>query len=156
MPLLLALVLAVTTPTPPAARDQTGWMRPDAFHLVIGMSRTQVLQSLDSWAPKQGKDRNELVVDYSGERAMTLEFHDERLRSIRFELFVFLPEIAKVFDQKKAYLLKTFGEPRLATRSVLIYDGQLPNVMVVVSDDPTSDQGKKGLGILAVRYYDPR
>jgi len=25
-----------------------------------------------------------------------------------------------------------------------------------VTDDPKSEQGKKGLGILAVRYYDPR
>jgi hypothetical protein len=28
--------------------------------------------------------------------------------------------------------------------------------MVVVTDDPNSAQGKKGLGVLAVRYYDPR
>jgi hypothetical protein len=39
---------------------------------------------------------------------------------------------------------------------VLIYDNALPNVMVVVNDDPMSEQGKKGLGVLAVRYYDPR
>jgi hypothetical protein len=28
--------------------------------------------------------------------------------------------------------------------------------MVVLSDDPQSRYGKKGVGYLAVRYYDPR
>jgi len=36
-----------------------------------------------------------------------------------------------------------------------VYDHTLPNVMVVLADDPKSANGQKGLGILVVRYYDP-
>ena len=57
---------------------------------------------------------------------------------------------------ERKYLLESTGKPRVSTSSVLIYDEQLPNLMVVVQDDPKSEQGKKGVGVLAVRYYDPR
>lgn len=149
---LLALLLAIA----PGQDVRTDWMRPDAFHLAIGMSRMQVMSALAAWSPKQGKDANEVVVDYSEDKSMTLEFKNERLRSIRFELFVMLPLIRKAFDAERAALLRDRGDPRKATKSILIYDNALPNVMVVVKDDPTSTQGKQGLGVLAVRYYDPR
>lgn len=145
MAALLALLLAIATPS-------TDWMRLDAFHLTIGMPRAEALGALRAWNPKQGKDANEIVVDYSGDKALTLEFKKDRLTSVRFELFVLLPQVRKAFEAKRA----TLGEPRKATRSVLIYDDALPNVMVVVNDDPKSVQGKKGVGVLAVRYYDPR
>lgn len=145
MAALLALLLAIATPS-------TDWMRLDAFHLTIGMPRAEALGALRAWNPKQGKDANEIVVDYSGDKALTLEFKKDRLTSVRFELFVLLPQVRKAFEAKRT----TLGEPRKATRSVLIYDQALPNVMVVVNDDPKSVQGKKGVGVLAVRYYDPR
>ena len=145
MAALLALLLAIATPS-------TDWMRLDAFHLTIGMPRAEALGALRAWNPKQGKDANEIVVDYSGDKALTLEFKKDRLTSVRFELFVLLPQVRKAFEAKRTAL----GEPRKATRSVLIYDDALPNVMVVVNDDPKSVQGKKGVGVLAVRYYDPR
>ena len=44
----------------------------------------------------------------------------------------------------------------MKSKSVLLYDSMLPNVMVVVRADPKSENGQKGLGILVVRYYDPR
>lgn len=146
MAALLALLLAITAP------PSTDWMRLDAFHLTIGMPRAEALGALRAWNPKQGKDANEIVVDYSGDKALTLEFKKDRLTSVRFELFVLLPQVRKAFEAKRT----TLGEPRKATRSVLIYDQALPNVMVVVNDDPKSVQGKKGVGVLAVRYYDPR
>jgi hypothetical protein len=152
MPALLALLLAIT----PGQDVRTDWMRPDAFHLAIGMSRMQVMSALAAWSPKPGKDANEVIVDYSEDRALTLEFKNERLRSIRFELFVMLPLIRKAFDSERASLLRDRGDPRKATKSILIYDNALPNVMVVVKDDSNSTQGKQGLGVLAVRYYDPR
>jgi hypothetical protein len=142
---LLALLLAIAAPT-------TDWMRLDAFHLTIGMQRAEALNALRAWNPKQGKDANELVVDYAADRSLTLEFKKERLTSVRFELFVLLPQVRKAFEERRAAM----GEPRKATRSILIYDNALPNAMVVVNDDPKSAQGKKGLGVLAVRYYDPR
>ena len=145
MTILLALLLAIAAP-------KTDWMRLESFHLAIGMPRPDALAALSAWNPKPGKDANEVVVDYAAERSLTLEFKKERLHSVRFELFMLLPQARKAFEEKRA----TMGEPRKATRSVLVYDNALPNVMVVVADDPKSAQGKKGLGVLAVRYYDPR
>lgn len=142
---LLALLLAIAVPT-------TDWMRLDAFHLAIGMPRNEALAALSAWRPKPGKDANEVVVDYASDKSLTLEFRKDRLRSVRFELFMLLPQARKAFEEKRALL----GEPRRATRSILIYDDALPNVIVVVADDPKSAQGKKGLGVLAVRFYDPR
>ena len=152
MPIVLALFLAAAG----VSSDTTSWMRPDAFHLAIGMPRADALRALRSWSPKPGRDENEIVVDYSGERALTLEFRNDRLRAVRFELFVLLPEVRKAFAAERAYLLDAYGEPRKATKSVLVYDNTLPNIMVVVADDPTTEQGKRGVGVLAVRYYDPR
>ncbi|HEX2835983.1 MAG TPA: hypothetical protein VHW00_23455 [Thermoanaerobaculia bacterium] len=148
---LLALLLTAFP-----SSQQTAWMRLESFRLAIGMSRMQTLETLKAWNPKEGKDRNELVVDYTGEKSITLEFRNERLHSVRFELFVVLPQARVAFEEERQHLLDAIGKPRKATPSVLIYDGQLPNLMVVVQDDPKSEQGKKGVGVLAVRYYDPR
>jgi hypothetical protein len=152
MPLLLALLLATSFPS----NSRTSWMRPDAFRLAIGMSRTETLTALEKWAPKPGKDANEVVIDYSDDKALTLHFRNDRLTSVRFELFVFLPEIRLAFEEERARLAEARGKPRKATKSILIYDNALPNVMVVAADNPKSQQGKRGIGVLAVRYYDPR
>ena len=150
MPALLVLLLAIVQP--PARTD---WMRPESFHLAIGMKRSEALSALRAWNPKRGKDADEVVVDYASDKALTLEFRKDRLHAVRFELFVLLPQARAAFDEHRAFLRGTLGEPRKATKSVLIYDHALPNVMVVVADDPRSAQGRKGLGVLAVRYYDP-
>jgi hypothetical protein len=152
MPTLLAILLLAAFPS----NTRTGWMRLESFRLAIGMPRAQVEQALEKWNPKPGKDANELVVDYADDKALTLEFRKERLSSVRFELFEYLGATRLAFDEQKQYLADSRGNPRKATKSILIYDNALPNVMVVVTDDPESAQGKKGLGVLAVRYYDPR
>ncbi|HEY0159652.1 MAG TPA: hypothetical protein VGF28_20355 [Thermoanaerobaculia bacterium] len=152
MPALLAILLLTAFPS----TSRTGWMRPDAFHLAVGMPRAEVERALAKWSPKAGKSANELVVDYSDDKALTLEFRNGRLASVRFELFAYLNAIRGAFDEERQYLLGAHGKPRMASKSILIYDHTLPNVMVVVTDDPKSEQGKKGLGVLAVRYYDPR
>jgi hypothetical protein len=151
MPILLALLLTAFP-----SSDKTSWMRLEAFRLTIGMTRDEVVSAIEKWNPKYGKDKNEIVIDYDGDKAMTLEMKNDRLRSVRFELYVFLPEIRKAFEEQRTYLRESRGVPRKATKAILIYDNVLPNVMVVVNDDPKSEQGKKGLGVLAVRYYDPR
>lgn len=151
MATILALLLTLAAPA-----QQTEWMRLESFHLAIGMKRSDAVAAVLAWSPKPGRNANELVVDYSGERALTLEFKNDRLQSARFELFLLLPRVRKAFEEKRVSLLGALGEPRKATRSILIYDNTLPNVMVVVADDPKSQQGRKGLGVLAVRYYDPR
>jgi len=151
MPILLALLL-----TSFPATSKTSWMRLESFRLTIGMTREEAAKEITPYNPKLGKDKNEVVVDYSGDKALTLEFRNDRLHSVRFELFAFLPEIRKAFDEERAHLRKARGTPRKATNAILIYDNALPNVIVAVADNPKSEQGKKGLGVLAVRYYDPR
>lgn len=148
---LLALLLTIAPST-----GKTDWMRLESFHLGIGMTRAQAMDSLQAWNPKTGKNADEVFVDYDDDKALTLQFEKGRLKSVRFELFAYLPEVPKIFDEQRSYLHGKLGEPRKATKSILIYDGKLPNVMVVAAADPTSEHGKKGLGVLAVRYYDPR
>lgn len=152
MPIFFALLLATAFPS----NSPTSWMRPESFHLAIGMSRAQVTDAMHAWELKPGANANELVVDYGGDKSLTLEFHNARLASIRFELFTLLPQIRSAFNETRDHLRDTRGKPRMATSSILIYDNVLPNVMVVVNDDPKTENGKKGLGVLAVRYYDPR
>jgi hypothetical protein len=156
--LLAALTLFFATTFP--ATSTTGWMRPEVFHLTIGMKRAAAEKSLrdGGWEVKKGKDENQVVIDYTNERALTLDFHQERLRSIRFELFAPLGDgLKKAFAEEKAYLKKSLGAPKKKlVPSILLYDHTLPNVMVVLQNDPKSENGKQGIGFLAVRYYDPR
>lgn len=152
MPALLLVLLATAFPS----NSRTAWMRPESFRLTVGMPRAEVMEKLGKWNPTAGKTKDELIVDYDEGKSITMDFRKDRLHSIRFELFDYLPAIRLAFDEEKRHLEKESGKPPKATRSILIYDNALPNVMVVVSDDPNSEQGKKGLGVLAVRYYDPR
>jgi hypothetical protein len=152
---MLALIALSLFSVVPSA-EATSWMRPEAFELVIGMSRDDAMNALALWKAAPGKNDDEVVVTYSDEKALTLQFRKDRLVSVRFELFGVLPAIRKAFEEERDYLLHSRGQPRRATKSILIYDNILPNIMVVVADDPNSEQAKKGLGTLAVRYYDPR
>ncbi|HJQ40699.1 MAG TPA: hypothetical protein VKB93_26475 [Thermoanaerobaculia bacterium] len=151
----MALLLAFLISSFPST-SMTSWMRLESFHLGIGMTRDEMVKAIAPWNPKYGRDKNEIVIDYAEDKALTLELKNDRLRSVRFELFAFLPQIRKAFDEQKTHLREARGAPRKATSAVLIYDNALPNLMVVVTDDPKSENGKKGLGVLAVRYYDPR
>ena len=153
--LLLALLLATAFPS----ATQTSWMTPESFRLIIGMPREEVQKALidSGWTMKPGRHDNEYVVDYTDDKALTLEFRKDRLRSVRFEFFAFIPEVRKAFSEQQELLRKKHGTPRKGakSKSVVIYDDRLPNIMVVLSDDPKSEYGKKGIGYLAVRYYDP-
>jgi hypothetical protein len=153
MPATLLAILLLATSFP--SNSLTAWMRPEAFRLRLGMGRGEAVNALKAWNPKPGKNANEIVVDYTGEKALTLEFKADRLHSVRFELFAFIPEVRKAFDEEKKRLRETLGEPRKATKAVLIYDRALPNVMVVLSDDIKTPHGRQGIGLLAVRYFDP-
>ena len=68
----LLAVLLFSTSFP--STSLTAWMRPESFHLRIGMGRGEAVRTLQAWNPKPGKDANEIVVDYTGEKALTLEF----------------------------------------------------------------------------------
>ena len=153
---LLSLLLSTTFPS----ATKTSWMTPQSFRLTIGMKRADAVGALgqSGWELKAGRTDDELIVDYSGEKALTLEFKKDRLHSIRFELFGLIPDIRAAFEEQKSLLRKEHGAPKKGSRakSVVVYDDRLPNIMVVLSDDPQTEYGKKGVGYLAVRYYDPR
>jgi hypothetical protein len=153
--LSVALALVLVTPLPSASR--TSWMRLESFRLTIGMPRQAAIDAIKPWNPKKGKDENEVFILYGGgDKAVTLGFRNDRLQSVRFELFAFLADTRKAFDEEKGHLRESRGAPPKSTRSILIYDNALPNLMVVLSDDPNTQAGKQGLGMLAIRYYDPR
>jgi len=149
--MLLLVALLLSTPFPSSSR--TAWMRPESFRLTIGMARTEVMKRLkeDGWKPQKGDNDNQMIVDYSSNKSLTLEFQKERLASVRFELFVMIPEVGSAFDEERTFLRNTLGDPKpIKSKSMIIYDATLPNVMVVQTKD-----NSKGLGVLAVRYYNP-
>lgn len=151
----LALFLATAFPS----SDKTAWMRPESFHLVVGMPRAEAMRTLESngWKPKKAGVPNQLTVDYGDDKTVTLAFENDRLKSIRFELFVILHDAKSAFEEEAAYLKAKYGAPKkLKSRSVLLYDNVLPNIMAVLSNDPKSEQGQQGVGLVVVRYYDPR
>ena len=138
--------------------SRTSWMRPEARSIspsACPASRRDDRAGKVGAEAGQGRERGRRRLQRTT-KSLTLEFRKDRLASIRFELFVFLPEIRLAFEEERASLAESLGKPRKATKSILIYDNALPNVMVVANDDPKSQQGKQGLGVLAVRYYDPR
>ena len=147
MTLLLALLLAAPFPS----SSLTSWMRPEPFHLTIGMTHDSALDALrqNGWKTKPGPKSDQLEVDYSDDRTVTLRFTRGRLKSVRFELFAFLPEIRKAYDEEKATLRGELGAGKV-TKSIVLYDKVLPNVMVVLSPD-----ARKGIGMLSVEYFDP-
>lgn len=152
---IFALLVATAFPS----STRTSWMTPESFRLAIGMPKAEAVKALETsgWTLKKGRHENEVVVDYSEDKALTLEFDRDRLRSVRFELFALLPDIRVAFSEQRTLLRKAHGTPRKALKSsaVVLYDDRLPNIMVVLSDDPKSQYGRKGFGYLAVRYYDP-
>jgi hypothetical protein len=155
--LVAALSLLLATAFPSSSR--TSWMTPESFRLVIGMPYEEAAKALgdSGWVMKPGRHENEYVVDYTEDKAMTLEFRKNRLRSVRFELFALIPDIRKAFTEQRELLRRRHGSPKKIAnaKSVVIYDDRLPNIMVVLSDDPKTEYGKKGVGFLAVRYFDP-
>ncbi|HXI11389.1 MAG TPA: hypothetical protein VNM92_01925 [Thermoanaerobaculia bacterium] len=151
--LLLSLVLlAATTPS-----SSTSWMAPDAFRLTVGMPRTSVLRELSrsGWNWKKGKVVDEIFLTYEEGKTLTLAFGRGRLRSLRFELVGFIPQIRAAFSERTAVLDQKLGEPRRISSSILSYERRSPNVMLVSSTDSSSSYGKQGLGYLVVRYFEP-
>ena len=148
MPLLLAILFAVA-PTV----TQTAWMRPDAFHLTIGMKKADAVKALAEGGVtlRDGDHAGQMIADITQTKSITVEFAKDRLQSIRFELFTMSDAIGTVFEEEKKALRDSFGAPKaISSKSMVIYDRTLPNVMAVMTVDT-----RQGLGTLAVRYFDP-
>jgi hypothetical protein len=150
---ILALFFATAFPS----NSKVSWMRPESFHLVIGMKRAAAVKALESngWKTKKTNTAGQLVVDYADDKSLTLQFAGERLTSVRFELFTILHDAPKAFEEERAFLRESMGKPRQGTNKILIYDHKLPNVMAILAADPKSEQAQKGVGMVVVRYYDP-
>jgi len=150
--LLFSLVDAFPSPT------KTAWMSPESFHVAVGMQRKRVLAQLTGagWKPHKGKAPNHLLIEVGQTKTVTLEFQHDRLHSIRFELFDFLPDVTAAFKEEAAALVKRYGPPKagVKSKSIVIYDQITPNIMVVLSTDPTTTAGKQGLGFMTVRYFE--
>jgi hypothetical protein len=147
LPLILFLATAVFPST-----NSTSWMRPESFHLTVGMNLAEALRTLASagFKAEKGDDDHHLIVDYTPTQSITLEFRKERLRSIRFELYQPKDKIGAAFEAVGHYLQSSPGATRLKSGTMIIYDGTLPNVMVVLKKQP-----EQTLSTMVVRYYDP-
>jgi hypothetical protein len=150
-------ILAIFFATAFPSNSKTSWMRPESFHLKVGMSRAAAMKALESngWKTKSGDGDQQLVVEYADDKSLTLQFERERLKSVRFELFTILQDAPKAFEEERAYLHESLGKPRMKSQKIVLYDQVLPNVMAVLSADPKSEQAQKGVGMVVVRYYDP-
>ncbi|HEX7192000.1 MAG TPA: hypothetical protein VF381_10570 [Thermoanaerobaculia bacterium] len=148
MPLLIAILFAVAPSV-----SQTSWMRPDAFHLTVGMAKGEAVKALSASGVtlREGDHAGQMIADITQTKSITVEFVKDRLQSIRFELFTMSDAIGAAFEEEKKFLRDSFGAPKaISSKSLVIYDHTLPNVMAVVTTDP-----KQGLSTLAVRYFDP-
>src|SRR5436305_1211670 len=69
-----ALALSLATAFPSTSR--TSRMRPESFHLTIGMNRAEAVEALESngWKLKHGADEEHFVVDYADDKSLTLHF----------------------------------------------------------------------------------
>lgn len=154
---VLALTLALLAGTAFPSTAQTSWMEPAAFRLEVGMPRAEVERRLGeaNLDTSPGKYPRQLVVRYADNKTLTLGFVEERLQSLRFEFVDFIPGVRKAHVERAEALEAALGEGTEMTGGILLFDKQMPNVMVVVSTRPDDSFGRQGLGFLSVRYYDP-
>ena len=155
MTLLLTIALLLGGVTPESA---TGWMEPSRHGLAVGMSRAAAEKMLErrGHTPLPGKEPEHLIVHLSEKRTVTLAFEGTTLRSIRFELVGFIPEIRRAFAEARGELAKKLGEPSRALEKPLVlqYDAASPKVYVFAAADPATSFGKQGLGFLVIRYFE--
>ncbi|MFA6959008.1 MAG: hypothetical protein WC538_24310 [Thermoanaerobaculia bacterium] len=136
------------------------WMSPDKLGLCIGMARPDVEAAVERAGLKAepGKYSRQLVVHYAETRTVTMQFVDDRLQSIRFELVDFIPSVRGAYKERLGAIEKTVGyqaAKQKGDRAVVTFNRETPNVMVVLSTVPDDAFGRQGLGFLAIRWFDP-
>lgn len=154
---LLSLAIQAAPPTP--AESATEWMQPAALGLETGMSTADVMARLEAegLTVTEGKVAGEQIVEYAAGRTITLQFRQQRLVSLRFELVDFLPMMRKHWTQLQEELSERIGEPDAAPPGleVRIWTSKSPNVMAALSMLQDDEFGKQGLGYAVVRYFEP-
>lgn len=155
MTLLLSLALLFGGVVPDTA---TGWMDPARLGVSLGMTRADAVRTIEGrgYATEEGKEPGHLIVPVGEKRTVTLAFEADALRSIRFELVSFLPEIQSAFEEAKQRLARKHGAPSrsIAKPPILQYDATKPKIYVVAATDASTEFGKQGLGFLVIRYFD--
>lgn len=148
---LISLLLGGVAP-----EAQTAWMSPARFHLTLGMSGAEAETAITraGLSSQEGKEPGHRLIVVSDKRMITLAFENDRLRSIRFELIDFLPQIRTAWKENALRLRSEHGKPARQTESprTLVYDGSDPEIYVFASLEPKGAFGEQGLGFLVVRY----
>jgi hypothetical protein len=140
--------------------SNSSWMSLDAFGWCIGMPRAEVEASIarSEWKSSPGKYSRQLIVRYSDTKTVNLQFVDDKLQSVRFELVDFIPAVRSAYDERVAVIEKQAGyegAKQKGDRAVLLFNRENPNAMVVLSTVANDDFGRQGLGFLAIRWFDP-
>jgi hypothetical protein len=153
--LLISLLLGGVAPA-----AQTAWMTPARFGLELGMPLEQAEAAIvrAGLTSKEGKEPGHRLVEVTEKRMITLAFEDDCLRSIRFELVDFLPEIRTAWKEIVLRMLAAHGKPSRQTESprTLVYEERDPEIYVFASIEPKGAFGEQGLGFLVVRYVTRR
>lgn len=153
MTVLLFLLLSSQFPS----ATETAWMEPSAFHLLMGDSRENVSNAFDrrGWKLEPGERADTLVHPYDDTKNVVLEFRDDRLTSIRFELVSFHPQLARDWAEVKKRLRERFGEPEVSRPPLVLQRTAAFTIHAVLNDSPDSELGKAGAGMIIVRYFVP-
>lgn len=146
----LLVLLLQSLPT----TSEVAWMEPAAFHLKIGQTRAQVEASFARRGWKLAEEGETLVHEYANGKTVVLEFRDDRVRSIRFELVTFIPRQTAEWSEVRDRLLALHSKPVVESDSVMVFREKDLEIHAVLQDDPDSEIGKQQAAMIIVRYFD--
>lgn len=149
--LFFALLLGGVAP-----ESKTAWMEPARFGLEVGMTRADAEKAIGTSGleTKEGKEPHHLLVEVAENRTITLDLEGGTLRSIRFELVDFLPEIRAAWKEGAFRLQSRHGAPTRRTERpmTLAWIETDPQIYVFASTEKQGAFGEQGLGFLVIRY----
>lgn len=153
---MIATLMILLASQFPSASD-TAWMEPAAFRLLIGEPREHLVSSFErkGWTLESTDDADVLLHPYDESKSVVMEFRDDRLVSIRFELVSFHPRLSKDWSEVTTRLRERFGEPEVDHQRLLVQHTGAFTIHAVLSDSPDSDLGQSGAGLIIVRYFVP-
>lgn len=153
--MIVALLLMAASQFPSAT--DTTWMEPAAFRLVLGESRDGVRETFETrgWSLEPGESDDVLVHPYDDRKSVAMEFREDRLVSVRFELVSFRPQLAGDWDDLRDQIRERFGEPEVDQPRVQVVNTPAFTIHAVLNDSVDSELGQSGAGMIIVRYFVP-
>lgn len=153
---MVATLLLLLAAQFPSAND-TGWMEPAAFHLLLGESKDHVRAEFErrGWTLERGETEDSLLHLYDDSKSVVMDFDDGRLVSVRFELVSFRPQLAEDWKRVKSHLREKFGDPEVDHPLLLVQNTTALTVHAVLQDSTETELGKSGAGMIIVRYFVP-